>query len=554
MSVKDKIASPISGGKLCRISRLNLLLYLGCIVFFLIPAMACNLPSYRSPNLTFPTEQSQPTTPDLPFPTIDTNPVSTAPGLPVSGEETPAPAAPTTTFYGLQTATPGLSLLEVWITPETGTVLPPFIYISQSGDTLTALAARFGVSPSQINPPQPATGLLPAGQQLTIPNLLAEPAYPSALIPDSAIIYSPLSAGFDIDSYITQAGGYLSTYQEMLSDGEWLSGSEIVQRVAVESSVNPQLLLAFLEFRSGWVHGQPADPAHVDYPIGFYVPNYLGLYLELSLVAKELNIGYYGWRQGSLTDLTFPNSTHVRVSPTLNAGSVALQTLSSKFFIKQQDWLNSLYGPHGFLAVYSQMFGDPWSAAARVEPLFPSGLVQPTLELPFAPGENWALTSGPHISWRTGTPRGALDFAPITGEPPCAVSRAWVTASAPGLVVRSERGVVAIDLDGDGSEQTGWVLVYMHIAKENQVTTGTWVDTNSPIGHPSCEGGQATGTHVHVARKYNGEWLAADNPLPMVLSGWVAHAGKLSYDGTLEKDGQVVSARPDGSAGSTIVR
>jgi murein DD-endopeptidase MepM/ murein hydrolase activator NlpD len=322
----------------------------------------------------------------------------------------------------------------------------------------------------------------------------------------------------------------------------------------VESSVNPQLLLAFLEFRSGWVHGQPADPIHVDYPIGFYVPNYHGLYLELSLVAKQLNIGYYGWRQGTLTDLTFPNSTRERIFPTLNAGSVALQTLSSKFYLKQQDWLNSLYAPHGILAIYSQMFGDPWSAAARVEPLFPSGLQQPALELPFAPGENWALTSGPHITWGTGTPRGALDFAPITGEPACAVSRAWVTASAAGLVVRSGRGVVAIDLDGDGLEQTGWVILYMHIADENRVAAGAWVETDSPLGHPSCQGGTATGTHVHLARKYNGEWLAAENPLPLVLSSWNAHAGELPYQGTLEKDGQVVSSRSDGSAGSTIMR
>jgi len=520
----------------------------------LIPALACNLPPRQSTNLKFPTEQSQPTTPDPPVPTDELNPIPTSPGLPVPGEETPETAFPNTTFLGLQTATPGLSLLEAWITPESGTVLPPFIYTIQSGDTLTALAARFGVSADQISPPQPATGLLTIGQQLTIPNLLGVPAYPSALLPDSAIIYSPLSASFDIDSYITQAGGYLSTYQEKLSDGEWLSGAEIVQRVAVESSVNPQLLLAFLEFRSGWVHGQPADPTHVDYPIGFYVPNYHGLFMELSLVATQLNIGYYGWRQGILTELTFPSSTHLRVYPGSNVGSVALQTLTSKFYLKQQDWLNSLYGPHGFLAVYSQMFGDPWSAEASVEPLFPSGLVQPALELPFAPGENWALTSGPHISWRAGTPRGALDFAPISGEPACAVSRVWVTASAPGLVVRSERGVVTIDLDGDGLEQTGWVLLYMHIADENRVAAGTWVETNSPLGHPSCEGGTATGTHVHLARKYNGEWLAADNPLPMVLGDWIAHAGELSYAGTLEKDGQVVSARPDGSAGSTIVR
>ena len=82
-------------------------------------------------------------------------------------------------------------------------------------------------------------------------------------------------------------------------EGEWLTGSEIVRRVALESSINPKVLLAFLEFRSGWVRGQPSDPTQVDYPIGFYVPDYQGLYLELALVAKELNIGYYGWRQGN---------------------------------------------------------------------------------------------------------------------------------------------------------------------------------------------------------------------------------------------------------------
>jgi hypothetical protein len=393
-----------------------------------------------------------------------------------------------------------------------------------------------------------------AGQLLTIPNLLGEPPYPSVVLPDSAVIYSPEAAGFQVDNYIAQAGGYLSTYREEVDAGEWQTGAEIVKRVALESSINPQVLLAFLEYRSGWVRGQPIDPSQVDYPIGFYVPDYHGLYLELSLVAKEINIGYYGWRQGTVTDLIFPDYSHVGVSPGLNAGSVALQTLVSKFYRLQQDWLEALYGQRGFLGVYEDMFGNPWQAAARVEPLFPSGLVQPTLELPFATGELWSLTAGPHIAWRTGTPRGALDFAPITGEPPCAVSTAWVTASATGLVLRIERGTVVLDLDGDGLEQTGWVLVYMHLAEQDRVSAGTWVETNTRLGHPSCEGGKATGTHVHLARKYNGEWLAADGPLPLILSGWKAHASELPYEGTLEKDGRVVSARPDGSSGSTIVR
>ena len=85
--------------------------------------------------------------------------------------------------------------------------------------------------------------------------------------------------------------------------------------MAENTSVNPKVLLAFLEYRSGWVRGQPFNPYQVDYPLGFYVPDYKGLYLELSLVAKELNIGYYGWRQGTLTELTFPDGSQVRISP-----------------------------------------------------------------------------------------------------------------------------------------------------------------------------------------------------------------------------------------------
>ena len=520
----------------------------------LVPALACNLPAHQSAQLNFGTEQPKVS----PSPEI-TRTASQATILPaVQGTTVDTPSSsstelPANPFLGLQTATPGPGQPVPWLTPDPTTSLPPVTYITQSGDTLSTLAYRFGVSPDQILPTQPAAGLLTPGQTLTIPNVLGEPPYSSAVLPDIAIIYSPAVANFQIDRYINQAGGYLSTYDEKVDD-ETLSGAEIVQRVAVESSINPELLLAFLEFRSGWVRGQPFSYMQPEYPIGFYVPEYQGLYLELSLVAKELNIGYYGWRQGSLTDLTFPDYSHVRLSPSLNAGSVAMQVLVSMFYRRQSDWLNALYGSQGVVALYTQMFGDAWQAAARVEPLFPTGVVQPPLELPFAVGEYWSLTSGPHISWRTGTPRGALDFAPITGEPPCAVSRSWVTASASGRVVRSERGVVALDLDGDGLEQTGWVLVYMHIAEQDRVPVGTWVETNTPIGHPSCEGGTATGTNVHLARKYNGEWLAADGPLPMVLSGWVAHQGNLSYEGTLEKDGQVVTAHPDGSAGSTIIR
>jgi len=371
-------------------------------------------------------------------------------------------------------------------------------------------------------------------------------------LPDSEVINSPSGVGFDVREYVDRSGGYLSTYDEKVSN-QWVSGVDIIQRVALESSINPRLLLALLEYRSGWVKGQPANSDKSNYPIGFHVSGWNGLHKELAITATHLNSGYYGWRMGNLTELEFQDGISARISPALNPGSVAVQNLFTKLY-KQNDWLEALYGQNNFLQLYQKMFGDPWIRAAEIEPLFNASLKQPTLELPYKTGERWSLTGGPHPSWKTGSPHGALDLAPVTGELRCAVSRAWLTASVRGLVVRSIRNVVVIDLDGDGYEQTGWSVLYMHIADEERVPVGTWVEVDDLIGHPSCEGGTATGTHVHIARKYDGEWISAFGPLPFVLSGWEAFEGEKIYLGGMRKGGQVAVASPVGPRTSIIIR
>jgi len=81
--------------------------------------------------------------------------------------------------------------------------------------------------------------------------------------------------------------------------------------------------------------------------------------------------------------------------------------------------------------------------------------------------------------------------------------------------------VAVLDLDGDGNERTGWVILYLHLASQDMIRQGVMVKIGDPIGHPSCEGGKATGTHVHIARKYNGEWIPADGALPFTSTvGW----------------------------------
>jgi murein DD-endopeptidase MepM/ murein hydrolase activator NlpD len=266
-----------------------------------------------------------------------------------------------------------------------------------------------------------------------------------------------------------------------------------------------------------------------------------------------VSIGYYGWRTGSLTELKFPDGTRLRLDPSLNAGTVAIQYLFSKQH-NQSQWAQMIDAGNGFLAVYTEMFGDPWARADTVDPLLPPGLGQPALELPFEWDTEWSFTGGPHGAWEHDGSLAAIDFAPFTDHGGCDTTPTWVTAAAAGTIVRSERGVVIQDLDGDGFEQTGWALVYLHIATPGRVEAGTYLEQDGRIGHASCEGGQATGTHLHFARKYNGEWIAADGPIPFVLSGWRVQQGARAYEGLLVNGEAVVTADPVGQRKSVIIR
>jgi LasA protease len=460
----------------------------------------------------------------------------------------PATASPLPGFTpppkGYQTPTPD------WSTPG-----PLFTYETQPGDTLPALSARFGLAPEELQATAPMVGVgfLPIGMKLELRNALEAVSPGVAVLPDSEVVYSPATADLEIQPFIELAGGYLTGYHETMDDGTVMGGAAIVERVARELSVNPRLLLGLIEYRSGWVFGSPVGSEPDPYPLGFRIPGRSGLFEELTIAATHLNRGYYGWREGAEVEARFGDGEVIRFHPGLNAGSVAVMHLMATLRPRAL-WTESLYGGESFPAQYARLFGDPWQRSSEVGPLLTADLAQPALELPFASGERWSLTGGPHPAWNAGTPRGALDFSPITNEEPCAVSVRWVTASAPGVVVRAADNAVALDLDGDGREATGWVIVYYHLAEEGLIAEGSPVGLGTPLGHPSCEGGRATGKHVHIARKFNGEWLAADGPIPMVLSGWRAFADERNYFGSLVGGNEVVTSDSSGRSGSTIVR
>lgn len=426
-------------------------------------------------------------------------------------------------------------------------------YTAQSGDTLPALAARFNTTVAEIrtaNPfiPEDAT-TMPPGMPMKIPiYYLALWASPYQILPDHAFVDSPTAIGFNSAAFLAAHPGWLATYREY-AGGEWRTGAGIVDYVATNFSINPRLLIAILEYQSHALT-EPNTPDS-PYVLGRRNWDYNSVYLQLVWAANILNNGYYGWRIGNLTTFDLPDGSQYRPDPWENASSVGLQYYYSQ--IMSGNDFASAVGPMGLARVYRDLFGDPW-----LDPLtlIPGSLRQPEMPLPFQQGQTWTYTGGPHTGWGTGEPFAGIDFAPPSQSSGCfaADSGSYAIAVGDGMIVRSETGLVVLDLDGDGNERTGWVVFYLHLATQGRAPLGQQVKQGDPVGLPSCEGGHTTGTHIHIARKYNGEWIPAGGPIAFNLDGWVAHNGSEPYLGTLAKGGLIVTACDCSNAGSRIYR
>ncbi|HEX2905324.1 MAG TPA: LysM peptidoglycan-binding domain-containing protein [Phototrophicaceae bacterium] len=409
-------------------------------------------------------------------------------------------------------------------------------YVVQAGDTLFAIAEANGISlesllsVNQLIDPN----ILSVGQVLNLPAPPNEETSSFKIIPDSRLVRGPGSGLFDVTRFINQQSGYIQAAMDMVDD-KLLTAAVVVERVAREYSVDPRLLLALLEYRAGWLSQTTLSDTQMLYPLeqeasppGF---DRKGLYRQLAWTANQLNIGYYGWRYRGIENIEFEDGTRQRYGAGLNAGTIAVQ-----YFLSQNnafsDWISDI-GPQGFYQTYTTYFGNPFAGA--VEPLIPPALEQPIMVLPFAQGQTWFFTGGPHGGWGSGSAWAAIDFAPPDelpdGSDPCYVSAYSTTAVTTGVIVRSDSGNVILDLDGDGDETTGWTVFYLHLATEGRVPVGTVVQPGDPIGYPSCEGGFSNGTHLHLARRYNGEWLPVScdecapglTIPPFVLGGWTMY-------------------------------
>lgn len=147
------------------------------------------------------------------------------------------------------------------------------------------------------------------------------------------------------------------------------------------------------------------------------------------------------------------------------------------------------------------------------------------LSLPWARGQTWRLTGGPHnFSGGKARPWSSLDFA--GPEPGVAVR---VRAARGGVVLRPCANLVQIR-HGDG-----WMTSYYHLSRIG-VRSGETVERGQFLGFTSngagC-GGTSTGPHVHFSLFRHGKQVNIDGH---TIGGWTVEDGGEAYDGCIVRN------------------
>jgi murein DD-endopeptidase MepM/ murein hydrolase activator NlpD len=159
---------------------------------------------------------------------------------------------------------------------------------------------------------------------------------------------------------------------------------------------------------------------------------------------------------------------------------------------------------------------------------------QINMQLPFPVGESWVY-NGTHIGGfgpygGTSSVFSAMDFAPTPRFPAWGTntSNMWAVASAPGRVIYKTSCRIVLEHEG------GWKTLYYHL-ENPQVHYNQYVQANqrlanlaNTLSEATCEGGGATGVHLHFALIHNNYYQRLDGKR---LSGWEIYAkNHINYD------------------------
>ncbi len=112
----------------------------------------------------------------------------------------------------------------------------------QPGDSLSGIAAQAGVSLETLlalnNLVDP--NIIEVGQVILLPAPPDEFTSAFKLMPDSRLVRAPGSSSFDVFVFVASQPGYIRVATDIVKEATY-TGAQIVQRVALEYSVDPAL-------------------------------------------------------------------------------------------------------------------------------------------------------------------------------------------------------------------------------------------------------------------------------------------------------------------------
>jgi hypothetical protein len=355
------------------------------------------------------------------------------------------------------------------------------------------------------------------------------------LISDGQFVWGPNVGDFDVWRFLEGLDSPLAAY------------ADEIESHAAYTSVNPLVLLTVLELRYGYIRSFPEE----------VFPDIVSENIESTAYDLAINFYKHLYNWGSRKDihqievsaapiLSFEGDITEELSTQMSSGTYAIASALSQSQ-SYEVWQSAVAKntPGGFTEIFISLFPD-------IDPLDTSNDINPPslppdnfFQLPFPLGGEWTF-NGPHswcggdACWEQPPDRSSMDFATnwAKGEP---YPAHYTVAAAPGIgnVIEPSRTNDPCWYEIDHGD--GWMTSYYHLQRLGEPGDRGEVLRNQSLGvvaEEVCNGGFATGAHVHFTLWYNGSYYDLDG---IKLSGWTVHSGPTAYTtGFLERGDEIV--------------
>jgi LasA protease len=354
------------------------------------------------------------------------------------------------------------------------------------------------------------------------------------LLSDGQFVWGPNVGNFNLEAFLNGHDSPLASY------------SKSIESWARYYSINPRVVLALLESNydliSNFDPSANPDTVHqliektsADLSLAFLQHMYeMGTRQKGRVPFFAQGGQSFEFEDGTLAELTWSPSS----------ASYALAAVESKGKLQNPELSTQAIGGIGdFEAAFGYFFPetDPLDTSNNLEPDTPPP--DDYFQLPFPLGATWTF-SGVH-SWSGSAAypdRSSLDFSTPWSNYPDSPYKNTV-AAAPGdkLILEPNPAITDVPCWVKIDHGGGWSTHYYHLV--NLGSSGAVGPTSQNqliggIGTETCNGGWASGPHVHFSLFYNGAPYDLEG---LKFSGWTIHeeplGDNLYFAGSIERDG-----------------